>query len=90
MVMLVGEPGIGKTALCERLFTLVGPGASEVARIVPFHSDERLALMEECSAWPREGVSSTALGSILWYSAKALRAQGERARAENLWRQKPV
>jgi DNA-binding CsgD family transcriptional regulator len=53
----------------------------------PRHWDERLALVEECAVWPREGVSSSALGNMLWYSAKALFAQGERARAEDLRRQ---
>jgi DNA-binding CsgD family transcriptional regulator len=53
----------------------------------PRNWDERLALVEECAVWPREGVSSAALGNMLWYSAKALLAQGERARAEDLWRQ---
>jgi hypothetical protein len=49
------------------------------------HWDERLALVEACAGWPR--VSSATLGSMLRYSAKALRTQGERARAEDLWRQ---
>jgi DNA-binding CsgD family transcriptional regulator len=53
----------------------------------PRHWDERLALVEECAAWPRDGVSSAALGNMLWYAAKALLAQGERARAEDLWRE---
>ena len=54
---------------------------------MPRHWDERVALVEECATWPREGVSSSALGNMLMYSAKALLAQGERARAEDLWRQ---
>jgi DNA-binding NarL/FixJ family response regulator len=53
----------------------------------PRHWDERLVLVDECAGWPREGVSSAALGNMLMYSAKALLAQGERARAEDLWRQ---
>jgi DNA-binding CsgD family transcriptional regulator len=53
----------------------------------PRHWDERLALVEECAVWPREGVSSAALGSVLWHTAKALLAQGERARVDDLWRQ---
>jgi DNA-binding CsgD family transcriptional regulator len=53
----------------------------------PRHWDERLALVEEFAAWPRDGVSGTALHDMLRYSAKALLAQGERARAENLSRQ---
>jgi DNA-binding CsgD family transcriptional regulator len=53
----------------------------------PRHWDERLALIEECAVWPRDGVSTAALGSMLWYSANALLAQGERARSEDLKRQ---
>jgi DNA-binding CsgD family transcriptional regulator len=53
----------------------------------PQHWDERLALVEECAVWPREGVSSAALGNMLWYSARTLLAQGERARAEDVYRQ---
>jgi DNA-binding CsgD family transcriptional regulator len=53
----------------------------------PRHWDERLALIEECAVWPREGVSSSALGNMLMYSAKALLAQGERARSEDVRRQ---
>jgi hypothetical protein len=53
----------------------------------PRRWDERVALAEECAVWPREGVSSSALGNMLMYSAKALIVQGERARAEELWRQ---
>jgi tetratricopeptide (TPR) repeat protein len=48
---------------------------------------ERLHLAEESVTWPREGVRSRALGSLLWYSARLLLAHGERARAEELWRQ---
>jgi DNA-binding CsgD family transcriptional regulator len=53
----------------------------------PRHWDERLALVDECAGWPRKGVSSAAVGNMLMYSAKALLAQGERARADDLWRQ---
>jgi hypothetical protein len=53
----------------------------------PRHWDERLALVEECTVWPREGVSSAALGNMLWYSTNPLLAQGERARSQDLRRQ---
>ena len=53
----------------------------------PQHWNERLQLAEECVGWPRAGVSSRSLGSMLWYSARLLLAHGERSRAEELWRQ---
>jgi DNA-binding CsgD family transcriptional regulator len=48
--------------------------------------DERARLAEECAAWPRHGVSSQTLGQVLWYCGCLQLAQGERARAEELWR----
>ena len=53
----------------------------------PQRWEERLHLAEEAVGWPREGVGSAALGTMLWYSAKALLANGERTRAEEIWRQ---
>src|SRR4051794_37187733 len=53
----------------------------------PQYWDERLHLARESVGWPREGVSSQALGSLLWYSARLLLANGDRVRAEELWRQ---
>jgi DNA-binding NarL/FixJ family response regulator len=53
----------------------------------PQRWEERLHLAEEAVGWPRERVGSTALGLMLWYSAKALLANGERTRAEEIWGQ---
>jgi DNA-binding CsgD family transcriptional regulator len=53
----------------------------------PRHWDERIALVEEFAVWSRERVSSATLADMLRYSAKALLTQGERARAEDLFRQ---
>jgi DNA-binding CsgD family transcriptional regulator/tetratricopeptide (TPR) repeat protein len=72
----LGDP----EALIRSGFFLILTGA-------PQHLDERLDLAEEAVAWPRQGVGTAILGSLLWYSAKALLAHGERARAEEVWRQ---
>jgi tetratricopeptide (TPR) repeat protein len=53
----------------------------------PQHVTERLRLAEEASSWPREGVSSQTLGSVLWVAGMRLLAEGGRDRAEKLWRQ---
>jgi DNA-binding CsgD family transcriptional regulator len=53
----------------------------------PQHWAERLRLAEESVGWPREGVSAPTLGLLLSYAARLQLAQGERARAEDLWRQ---
>jgi tetratricopeptide (TPR) repeat protein len=58
-----------------------------VAQGAPRHWDERLRLARESAGWPREGMSARALGAMLWYSARALLASGDRAGAEELWRQ---
>jgi DNA-binding CsgD family transcriptional regulator len=53
----------------------------------PQHWAERLSQVEESINWPREGVSAPTLGMLLSYAARLLLADGERARAEDLWRQ---
>jgi DNA-binding NarL/FixJ family response regulator len=53
----------------------------------PQYWAERVRLAEECVAWPRQGVSVRTLGLALWYCGLVHLAQGERARAEDLWRQ---
>jgi DNA-binding CsgD family transcriptional regulator len=53
----------------------------------PQHWDERERLAEECVRWPRQGVSSQTLAWLLWSCGYVQLAQGERARAEELWRQ---
>jgi DNA-binding CsgD family transcriptional regulator/tetratricopeptide (TPR) repeat protein len=53
----------------------------------PKHWDERMRLSEECAGWPREGVSGHTLGQALWRCGAIQLAQGERARAEELWKE---
>src|SRR5262249_45758470 len=52
----------------------------------PQHWAERLSLAEESIGWPREGVSAHTLGLVLLYAARLQLANGQRARAEDLWR----
>jgi ATP/maltotriose-dependent transcriptional regulator MalT len=54
----------------------------------PQHWDERVRLAEECAGWPRQAVSSQILGNALWFCGMVQLAQGERARAEELWVQR--
>jgi DNA-binding CsgD family transcriptional regulator len=58
-----------------------------LAQGAPQRWEERVRLAEECAAWPRLGVSGQTLGQALWYSALVQLAQGERAQAEDLFRQ---
>jgi DNA-binding CsgD family transcriptional regulator/tetratricopeptide (TPR) repeat protein len=77
-------------ALSQRLGDLESLIRSGFVLIVtgpPQRWHERLRLAEELVGWSREGVSSSVLAVMLWYSAKALLANGERARAEEIWRQ---
>jgi predicted ATPase/DNA-binding NarL/FixJ family response regulator len=53
----------------------------------PQHWDECVRLAEEAARWPRERVSGRTLGSLLYLAGRVQLAQGERARAEELWRQ---
>jgi DNA-binding NarL/FixJ family response regulator len=53
----------------------------------PQHWGERLRLAEECAGWPRQGVGSQTLGQALQYCGTVQLAEGERAQAEELWRQ---
>jgi DNA-binding CsgD family transcriptional regulator len=55
--------------------------------VAPQHWDECVSLVEECVSWPRHGVSGQTLGLALWYGGIVQLARGERARAEDLWRQ---
>jgi DNA-binding CsgD family transcriptional regulator/tetratricopeptide (TPR) repeat protein len=48
---------------------------------------EGLRLVEESNGWSRRGVSGRTLGSFLWTSGILQLAIGERARAEEVWRQ---
>src|SRR5262249_17479841 len=67
--------------------TLARAALPLIVQGAPQHWEERLQLVEEAVAWPRAGVSSRSLGPLLWYAARLLLANGERARAEDLWRQ---
>jgi DNA-binding CsgD family transcriptional regulator/tetratricopeptide (TPR) repeat protein len=58
-----------------------------VAQSAPQRWDERVQLVGECAGWARQGVSGEALGQVLWICGHVQLAQGERARAEDLWRQ---
>jgi hypothetical protein len=51
--------------------------------------DEQLSLAEESTGWPRHAVSAKGLGLVLWISACFQLAEGNRGRAEELWRARP-
>jgi DNA-binding CsgD family transcriptional regulator len=53
----------------------------------PQDLDGGLRLAEESDSWSRQGVSGRALGALLWTSGALLLGKGERARAEEVWRQ---
>jgi DNA-binding CsgD family transcriptional regulator len=53
----------------------------------PQRWDERVRLAEECTTLPRQGVGARLLGQALWQCGLVRLEQGERARAEELWRQ---
>ena len=53
----------------------------------PLFENERLGLVEEFIARPREGVSARTLARLLWRSGLVLLSWGDRERAEVLWRQ---
>jgi DNA-binding CsgD family transcriptional regulator/tetratricopeptide (TPR) repeat protein len=53
----------------------------------PQHWDEFVRLAEEAARWQRDGVSGRTLGSLLYLAGRVQLAQGERVRAEELWRQ---
>jgi DNA-binding CsgD family transcriptional regulator len=53
----------------------------------PHQWGDRMRLAEEVSDWPRVGVSAQTLGLVLWFAGAFQLAEGERARAEELWRE---
>jgi predicted ATPase len=53
----------------------------------PQHWIDGLHVAEECAQWPRQGVSARSLGVALWAAGCLQLAQGQRARAEELWRE---
>jgi tetratricopeptide (TPR) repeat protein len=48
---------------------------------------EAVRVAEEATSWPRQGVSGRYLGWVLSYAARLQLAEGQRVRAEELWRQ---
>jgi DNA-binding CsgD family transcriptional regulator len=48
---------------------------------------QRVCLAEECTAWVRQGVSAQSVGLVLWFAGSLQLAQGDRATAEELWRE---
>jgi hypothetical protein len=57
--------------------------------LTPFPQDwsERTRLAEECTGWPRQGVTVQTLGLVLYFAGCFQRAQAKRACAEKLWRE---
>jgi DNA-binding CsgD family transcriptional regulator len=53
----------------------------------PRYWEERVRLAEECLGWPRHGVNGLTLGLTFWTCGLLHLAQGERAEAEEFWRQ---
>jgi DNA-binding CsgD family transcriptional regulator len=53
----------------------------------PHHWRERLRLAEEATTWSRLGVGAQTLGLVLWFAGALQLAEGERSRAEDLWRE---
>ena len=51
------------------------------------HFREQLDLAQECTRWPREGVSARNLALLLFYAGGLELAGGDRRRAEELWTQ---
>jgi serine/threonine protein kinase/tetratricopeptide (TPR) repeat protein len=49
--------------------------------------EERRRLAEEVIQWPREGVTAGHAGTALWIAGHVLLAGGDRAKAEDCWRQ---
>jgi DNA-binding CsgD family transcriptional regulator len=49
--------------------------------------NERLQLAEEATTWPRDDVNGRAVGMVLWVAGRLQLAHGNRARAEELWKQ---
>jgi tetratricopeptide (TPR) repeat protein len=53
----------------------------------PQHRAETVRLMEEATGWTRQRVNGRTLGRLLWTAGRLQLGEGERARAEELWRQ---
>jgi DNA-binding CsgD family transcriptional regulator len=53
----------------------------------PEYWAERVRLADEATHWPREGVSGRSLERVLWHAGLIALAEGDRARAVELWSQ---
>jgi DNA-binding CsgD family transcriptional regulator len=60
---------------------------SLLLRSPPQHWGERTSLAEEATGWPRRAVSAQGVGLVLEFAGSFQLAAGERARAEDLWRE---
>ncbi len=58
-----------------------------ITGVSPQCEEERFSLAKEFTTRPHEKVSISTLGRVLWNSATVYLNHGERARAEELWRQ---
>ena len=53
----------------------------------PQHWEEQLRLAEECASWPRQGTPNQTLSMALFYCGIVHFSNGDRTRAEELWRE---
>jgi DNA-binding CsgD family transcriptional regulator len=78
--LTLARQGDDPETLFKSIFLMIVGGA-------PQHLAERMSLAEEFITWPRAGVSTQTLALVLLYAGRLLLAHGQRARAEDLWRQ---
>jgi hypothetical protein len=76
---LARQHGDGEALFRATFYLLLAP--------TPQRWADRLRLAEECRGWPRQGASGQTLGLVLYLAGCFQFAQGERARAEELWRE---
>ena len=74
-----GDP---ETLFLAASFLLSSPGSTAA----PLQG-HRKRLAEEATTWPRERVSGPTLARVLWHAGRIALAEGDRARAVDLWRQ---
>jgi DNA-binding CsgD family transcriptional regulator len=68
----------------ETLFKSADDAMRETA---PERSAEAVRVAAEATGWSRQGVSGRTLGMLLWRAGRLQLAEGNRPRAEDLWRQ---
>ena len=71
----------------ETLFLAASYLISSLGSTAPQYQADRIRLAQEAVGWAREGVSGRALGRVLWYAGRLALAEGDRARAVELWRE---